>query len=103
MDLRLSQAVATRRLTCRIANGMNRIRILVIARYHIAANLVTDRVISQLPIHECGFETRIPSEGSAAGVDPRSVNLVCVNLLLLETIRSSPRVCWLDWNNRPWF
>src|SRR6266566_6136802 len=100
MDLRRSQAVATRRLTCRIANGMNRIRILVIARYHIAANLVTDRVISQLSIHKYGVDLRVPSEGSV-WVDPCSVNLVSINLLLLETIRSSPRVRRLVWNNLP--
>ncbi len=58
LDLRRSQAVATRRLTRRIANGMNRIRILAVARYHIAANLEADSVISRLTVRRRHLKDR---------------------------------------------
>src|SRR5437899_5247127 len=78
---------------------MNRLRIFRVARHHEAANLVAEGVIA----HNYVVDLRTPSEGLTVWVDPRSVDLVCVNLELLKTILSSIPVHWLVQNELPRF
>src|SRR4029077_9933834 len=81
---------------------MNRLRIFRVTRHHIATNLVAEGVISQC-LHNNVVVLKNPSGGLAVWVDPRSVDLVGVNLELLKTILSIVPVHWLVQNELPRF